>query len=273
MLPRRNAMSAIRQPAVAGLFYPEKPAELQQVIKRLLEHAHPTVATPPKALIVPHAGYIYSGSTAAEAFATLRQRADKIRRVVLLGPSHRVGFGGIAFCSADFYRTPLGDIPVDQSAFVAISNLPNVGMLDRAHSQEHCLEVQLPFLQTILRDFSLVPLVVGDVDHDDVARVLEKLWGGDETLILISSDLSHYHDYATAHALDKRTCSAIEQCLPDAIGDEQACGRVPVKGLLALARRKHLHIHTLALCNSGDTAGDRNRVVGYGAWAFYESEP
>lgn len=266
-------MSAIRQPAVAGLFYPEKPAELQQVIERLLQGAPQPATRHPKALIVPHAGYIYSGSTAAQAFATLQQQADDIRRVVLLGPSHRVGFRGIAFCSSDFYRTPLGDVPVDQSAFVAISNLPNVGMLDRAHAQEHCLEVQLPFLQMVLQNFSVVPLVVGDVDYDDVARVLEKLWGGDETLILISSDLSHYLDYDTASTLDTRTCSAIEHCQPDAIGDEQACGRIPVKGLLALARRKHLQIETLALCNSGDTAGDRNRVVGYGAWAFYEPAP
>lgn len=263
-------MTHIREPAVAGLFYPEKAVELQQVIETLLQAApHPATAHP-KALIVPHAGYIYSGSTAAQAFATLQSQADTIKRVVLLGPSHRVGFRGIAFCSADCYRTPLGDVPVDQSAFVAISNLPNVGMLDRAHSQEHCLEVQLPFLQMILPEFSVVPLIVGDVDYDDVARVLEKLWGGDETLILISSDLSHYHDYDTARALDGRTCDAIEHCQPDAIGYEQACGRVPVNGLLAVARRKQLQIETLALCNSGDTAGDRSRVVGYGAWAFHE---
>ena len=263
-------MSDIRQPAVAGMFYPEKPAELQQVIESLLQAAPHPVTEHPKALIEPHAGYIYSGSTAAQAFSTLQHQADSIRRVVMLGPSHRVGFRGIAFCSADYYRTPLGDVPVDQSAFVAISNLPNVGMLDRAHTQEHCLEVQLPFLQMVLHDFSVVPLVVGDVDYDDVARVLEKLWGGDETLILISSDLSHYHDYETASQLDAQTCAAIERCQPDAIGDEQACGRIPVKGLLAIARRKHMQIDTLALCNSGDTAGDRSRVVGYGAWAFYE---
>ena len=226
--------------------------------------------SPPKAIIAPHAGYIYSGSTAAQAYATLLSDAGAIRRDVLLGPSHRVGFRGIAFCSADFYRTPLGDIPVDQSAFVAISDLPNVGMLDRAHAQEHCLEVQLPFLQMILQDFSVVPLVVGDVDDDDVARVLERLWGDEHTLILISSDLSHYHDYETASQLDGRTCNAIEHCQPEAIGEEQACGRIPVKGLLTVARRKQLQIDTLALCNSGDTAGDHSRVVGYGAWAFYE---
>lgn len=263
-------MTSVRQPAVAGLFYPEKSAELQQVIEGLLRDAPHPETPPPKALIVPHAGYVYSGSTAAHAFATLRNQADTIRRVVLLGPSHRVGFRGIAFCSSDFYRTPLGDVPVDQSAFVAISNLPNVGLLDRAHSQEHSLEVQLPFLQKVLHKFTVVPLVVGDVSYDDVAKVLDTLWGGDETLILISSDLSHYLDYDSASSLDARTCSAIEHCQPDAIGEDQACGRIPVKGLLALARRRNLQIETLALCNSGDTAGDRRRVVGYGAWALYE---
>lgn len=266
-------MHAIRQPAVAGLFYPDKPAELQQVIVSLLQKSSHTPRPMPKALIVPHAGYIYSGGTAAEAFSTLERGARSIRRVVLLGPSHRVGFRGIAFCSADFYRTPLGDIPVDQSAFVAISNLSGVSLLDRAHTQEHSLEVQLPFLQTLLQDFSVVPLVVGDADYEDVATVLETLWGGDETLILISSDLSHFHDYETASALDQRTCSAIQHCQPDSIGDEQACGRIPVKGLLALARRKSLRIETLALCNSGDTAGDRERVVGYGAWALFGNHP
>lgn len=262
-------MHSVRPPAVAGLFYPENPAALQRVVESLLDQAPVTAAGAPKALIVPHAGYIYSGSTAARAFRTLQGHADTIRRVVLLGPSHRVGFHGIAFCSADYYQTPLGDIPVDQSAFVAISNLPGVGLLDRAHAHEHCLEVQLPFLQKVLHDFTLVPLVVGDVDYDDVAAVLETLWGGDETLILISSDLSHYLDYDNASRLDARTCSAIEHCQPAAIGETQACGRIPVQGLLTLARRKQLRIDTLGLCNSGDTAGDRQRVVGYGAWAFY----
>lgn len=266
-------MNVVRAPAVAGLFYPEDPAQLQTTVARFLADEPRATESCPKALIVPHAGYIYSGSTAARAFATLKQHASEIRRVVLLGPSHRVGFRGIAFCSADFFRTPLGDIPVDQSAFVAISGLPHIGLLDRAHAHEHCLEVQLPFLQTLLTDFSIVPLVVGDVGSHDVAAVLEKLWGGDETLILISSDLSHYLDYDSAHQLDTRTCNAIEHCQPDAIADEQACGRIPVKGLLTLARQKNLVIKTLALCNSGDTAGDKQRVVGYGAWAFYEPIP
>ncbi|HVK98549.1 MAG TPA: AmmeMemoRadiSam system protein B [Dongiaceae bacterium] len=263
-------MSAIREPAVAGLFYPEKPQELQQVINGFLNSAPHSRLTPPKAVVVPHAGYIYSGSTAALAYAALEPHAQAIRRVVLLGPSHRVGFRGIAFCSADSYRTPLGLVPVDQSAFVSISDLPNIGMLDRAHAQEHSLEVQLPFLQSVLKDFTLVPLVVGDVDPADVARVLERLWGGPETLIVISSDLSHYHDYTTAQELDAATCRAVETCHPEHIGYEQACGRIPLNGLLQLAQRKQLHVTTLGLCNSGDTAGDRQRVVGYGAWAFSE---
>lgn len=263
-------MTDIREPAVAGLFYPEKPQELQQVIQRFLEAApHPRQATP-KALVVPHAGYIYSGGTAARAYALLEDHAREIRRVVLLGPSHRVGFRGIAFCSADSYKTPLGLVPVDPSAFVAISSLPHIGLLDRAHAQEHSLEVQLPFLQSVLHDFTLVPLVVGDVDPEDVAQVLEKLWGGPETLIVVSSDLSHYHDYRTAQTLDSTTCNAVEQCQPERIGHEQACGRIPLNALLRVARRRQLHVTTLGLCNSGDTAGDRDRVVGYGAWAFSE---
>jgi len=263
-------VSDIREPAVAGLFYPEKTQELQQVINGFLETAPHSHLDRPTAIVVPHAGYVYSGSMAARAYVTLEHHAREIRRVVLLGPSHRVGFRGIAFCSADSYKTPLGLIPVEQSAFVAISNLPNVGMLDRAHAQEHSLEVQLPFLQSVLRDFTLVPLVVGDVKPEDVTRVLEKLWGGPETLIVISSDLSHYHDYATARELDAETFHAVESCRPDQIGYEQACGRIPLNGLLQLAQRKHLKVTTLGLCNSGDTAGDRQRVVGYGAWAFSE---
>lgn len=263
-------MNAVREPAVAGLFYPANAKELQQVVQQFLDDTHPTFEQRPKAIVAPHAGYIYSGSTAAQAYATLRHNAHEIKRVVLLGPSHRVGFRGIAFCSADAYLTPLGPVKVDQSAFVAISDLPQVGMLDRAHEQEHSLEVQLPFLQAVLKDFSVVPLVVGDVEYDAIARVLERLWGGPETLIVISSDLSHYHDYATARRIDSDTCKAVEHLQPDAIGYDQACGRTPLNGLLELARQKHLRVETLGLCNSGDTAGDRSRVVGYGAWAFYE---
>lgn len=275
-------MTSIRNPAVAGLFYPGNEKALANAIEKYLSSAtvnkndsalHLTAPQQktPKAIIVPHAGYQYSGATAAQAFHALLLPNQHIRRVVLLGPSHRVGFKGIAFCSSDYFRTPLGDVPVDHSALVAISDLPDVGLLDRAHEQEHSLEVQLPFLQKTLADFKLVPLVVGDADTTTVARVIERLWGDESTLFVISSDLSHYHDYQTAQRLDTATCDAIERLLPDAIGFEQACGRNPVKGLLEVAAQKRLQVHTLALCNSGDTSGDHERVVGYGAWGFWES--
>ncbi|MBA54290.1 MAG: AmmeMemoRadiSam system protein B [Pseudomonadales bacterium] len=270
-------MRTVREPAVAGLFYPDNPQVLDNDIDKYLSGAPANEndsvkhLKTPKAIIVPHAGYVYSGLTAAKAFNELLPSADKIRRVVLLGPSHRVGFEGIAFCSSDFFRTPLGEIPIDHSALVAISDLSNVGLLDRAHEQEHSLEVQLPFLQKVLRDFKLVPLVVGDTDTQTVARVIERLWGDDSTLFVISSDLSHYHDYRTAQRMDSATCNAIEHLAADAIGFEQACGRNPVKGLLDVARHRHMDVKTLAMCNSGDTSGDHDRVVGYGAWGFWEA--
>lgn len=281
-------MRSVREPAVAGLFYPDNPDILTEAVEKYVsgptENANdydlcfPTTqprwpfASSPKAIIVPHAGYVYSGSTAGKAFHELAKAANKIKRVVLLGPSHRVGFQGIAFCSADFFRTPLGDIPVDHSAMVAISDLPQVGLLDRAHDQEHSLEVQLPFLQTVLSDFKLVPLVVGDADKRTVADVIERLWGDDSTLFVISSDLSHYNDYSTAQHMDTLTSEAIEFLQPDDISDDQACGRNPVKGLLEVARHKHMKVKTLGLCNSGDTSGDKERVVGYGAWALWETQ-
>jgi AmmeMemoRadiSam system protein B len=272
-------MNTIRHSAVAGLFYPEDAETLREAVETYLHpketnencfYLEPQAA--PKAIIVPHAGYVYSASTAADAFRILIPYADKMKRVVLLGPSHRVGFEGIAFCSADYFRTPLGDVEIDHSAFARISDIPYVGILNQAHKQEHSLEVQLPFLQTILPSFKLVPLVVGDINKETIATVLNALWGGDETLIVISSDLSHYHDYDTARQLDSKTSHAIEQMQPGDIEYDQACGRNPINGLLHLGKQKHLRAKTLALCNSGDTAGDKNRVVGYGAWAFWEPQ-
>ncbi len=260
-------MAQIREPAVAGMFYPDDPVLLQQQIDQLL--ATDTAATePPKALIVPHAGYIYSGPVAASAYAQLAPVRHRIRRVVLLGPAHRVAFNGLAASSAGYFETPLGVVPVDQVAQEKILMLPQVHVRDDAHAQEHSLEVQLPFLQTVLDQFKLIPLVVGDASHEEVAEVLEALWDGDETLIVISSDLSHYHDYQTAKRLDTATSQAIEQLRPEAISYDQACGRNPVNGLLLAARHHHLHATTLDLRNSGDTAGTRDRVVGYGAYAF-----
>ena len=262
---------SIRQPAVSGLFYPDDPETLRQSVSGFLAQAKRVEREPPKAIIVPHAGYIYSGPVAASAYARLAAGADTIRRVVLLGPSHRVPFYGLALCGDSSYRTPLGDIPIDQASEKELLELPQVVKLDAAHVNEHSLEVQLPFLQFLLDDFELVPLVVGDAESEQVAEVLERLWGGPETLIVISSDLSHYHDYATAQEMDRATSAAIVGLHPEQLGYEDACGRIPVAGLLRLARQRGLEGELLDLRNSGDTAGDRQRVVGYGAYAFFRA--
>jgi hypothetical protein len=192
-----------------------------------------------------------------------------VHRVVLLGPAHRVAFRGLAASSATAFRTPLGDIPLDAAALESLRALPQVRVLDQAHALEHSLEVQLPFLQTVLKDFALVPLVVGDATYAEVAEVLEKLWGGAETLIVISSDLSHYHDYATAQRMDTATSQAIAALQPERIDYENACGRTPVGGLLTAARAHGLHAEIVDLRNSGDTAGPRDQVVGYGAYVLH----
>ncbi len=263
-------MTHIRRAAVAGLFYPEDPEELASAVKHLLADA-PLPATArgtPKALIVPHAGYIYSGPVAASAYARLRTLAGKAKRVVLLGPCHRVPLRGLAVSGADAFETPLGVVPVDKSAVADALSLPQVRIFEATHANEHSLEVHLPFLQETLGEFALVPIVVGDASAEEVAEVLERLWGGPETIVVVSSDLSHYHDYESARQIDATTCRAIEALDPGDIGFEQACGGVAVGGLLTVARRRALDVVTLDLRNSGDTAGDRRRVVGYGAWMF-----
>jgi MEMO1 family protein len=261
----------IRQPVVAGLFYPAEAETLRRMVQGFLDQAAVAGATP-KALIAPHAGYIYSGPVAASVYARLAAGRKSIHRVVLLGPSHRVPFHGLAVSSAASFRTPLGDIPIDRQMVAQVMELPQVVLLDDAHADEHSLEVQLPFLQLLLEDFELVPLVVGDAGGEEVAEVLQRLWGGPETLIVISSDLSHYHDYPTARRMDQSTSEAIINLHPEALGYEDACGRAPVSGLLLQARRLGLHGELVDLRNSGDTAGDKTRVVGYGAYAFSEPE-
>ncbi|MCB2102666.1 MAG: AmmeMemoRadiSam system protein B [Rhodobacterales bacterium] len=264
-------MGWIRQPAVAGMFYPGDPRALDSQVHALLSAASvPQGAPVPKALIAPHAGYVYSGPTAAEAYARLAPARGVITRVVLLGPCHRVPVRGLALSGAEGFATPLGTVPVDAAAVAAIADLPQVQVFDETHAQEHSLEVHLPFLQTVLGEFSLVPLVVGQAPADEIADVLERLWGGPETLIVVSSDLSHYLPYDACREIDARTCSAIEALDIGAIGRDQACGRIPVGGLLEVARRRGLAVETLDLRTSGDTAGDKARVVGYGAWAFTE---
>ncbi len=260
-------MSKIRQPAVAGMFYPAEPETLRRTVERYLAEAK-ALPDRPKAIIVPHAGYVYSGAVAASAYKAVENIADQVRRVVLLGPAHRVPFRGLALSSADCFATPLGEVPLDKAAESDLADLPQVKVFDDAHALEHSLEVQLPFLQEVLGSFTLVPLVVGDTTDEAVAEVLERLWDGRETLIVISSDLSHYHDYETARRLDEATCKAIEHLQPEAIRPHDACGRLPVNGLLLAARRHGLKATTVDLRNSGDTAGPHDQVVGYGAWIF-----
>ncbi len=260
-------MASVRNPAVAGLFYPGDPRELRGMLADYL-NAVSAGGVVPKAIIAPHAGYVYSGPIAATAYARLKPARGHITRVVLLGPAHRVGFHGLALSSADCFQTPLGRITVDREAIEKISRLPQVRVMDAAHAQEHSLEVHLPFLQEVLGEFKLVPLVVGDAGAGEVGEVLDLLWGGPETLIVVSSDLSHYHDYRTAQQLDRATSQAIEQLRPEDIQYDHACGRNPVNGLLHVARRRGLKAKTIDLRNSGDTAGSQDRVVGYGAYVF-----
>jgi len=265
---------------VAGAFYPADAAALARDIQAYLDAvdaraggAQQSHDHPPKAVIAPHAGYIYSGPVAAYAYAPLAPLRGTVKRVVLLGPCHRVAVRGVALSSADAFRTPLGDVAVDHGLDTALSALPQVQVYDATHAMEHSLEVQVPFLQAVLGDFKLLPMVVGDATAQEIADVLEAVWGGPETLIVISSDLSHYLDYDSARAADQRTCHAIETLDGQDIGRDQACGRVPVKGLLEIAKRRGLSVETLDLRNSGDTAGPRDRVVGYGSWAFWERTP
>ena len=256
-----------RPAAVAGMFYPQDANELQHWIETALLRAR-TEAVPAKAMVVPHAGYIYSGQVAAVIYARLKNAVEPISRVVLIGPAHRVGFNGIAIPSVTGFATPLGNVPLDSDSMQLISQLPEVHVFDSAHAQEHCLEVQLPFLQVALQDFQLLPLLVGNTSPETVSEVLELIWGDKETIILISSDLSHFHDYATASELDRRTSQLIELGEEKALSAEMACGYLPLRGLLIAAKHHRLIAKTVALQNSGDTAGSRDRVVGYGAYVF-----
>ncbi len=263
-------MSAVRSPAVAGMFYPADPRQLAHEVQGFLAEAQPQTLIP-KALIVPHAGYIYSGAVAASAYATLKDIAPRIRRVVLLGPTHRVAVRGLALPDAQAFDTPLGRVMLDTKGISAIAHLPQVVISGEVHAQEHSLEVQLPFLQSVLADFTLLPLAVGSATADEVAEVLETVWGGEETLIVISSDLSHYLPYATAQHVDGQTADDIlKLCL--SLNHEQACGATPISGLIIAARKHHLKPHLLDLRNSGDTAGSRDQVVGYAAFAFTGGE-
>lgn len=265
-------MKSIRPPAVAGTFYPGRPEDLAAEVAALLAtaRAHCANEPAPKAIIAPHAGYIYSGPIAASAYARLEPVRGRITRVVLFGPVHRVPVNGLALPGSDALATPLGEIPVDAEALARVAGLPQVTVSAEAHALEHSLEVHLPFLQAALDNWMVVPFAVGTATAKEIAEVLDALWGGPETLIVVSSDLSHYLGYRDAQAIDRATAQAILDLRTD-ISHEQACGGTPVNGLVLAARRRRLTPQLLDLRNSGDTAGDRKRVVGYGAFAFYEA--
>lgn len=264
--------STTRPAAVAGVFYPAEPGALRSGIARWLSEASlaPVAgrASAPKLLVVPHAGHVYSGPVAARAYALLEPWRDRIARVVLLGPTHRVAVRGLATPTVSAFDTPLGPVAVDRAAIAALADLPQVAANDRAHAHEHSLEVQLPFLQAVLGRFSIVPIAVGRASAGEVAEVLERLWGGDETLVVVSSDLSHYLPYAQARVVDSATVERI-LALDSNLDHEQACGADPLNGALQVARARGLTPQLLDLRNSGDTAGDRARVVGYGAIGFW----
>lgn len=262
------ARSATRAPAVAGLFYPADAQQLAHNIKHLLMHARRHELTP-KAIIVPHAGYQYSGETAATAYATLFSLKAVIKRVILLGPAHRMAVRGLALPDTASFTTPLGSTQVDAEATQAIIGLPQVTLSYEAHALEHSLEVQLPFLQRVLSDFSVLPLAIGQASAEEVAEVLDLLWGGEETLFVISSDLSHYLPYAMAQEVDNATVQSILQ-LKYPVEPDHACGATPIDGLIVASRKYSLTPHLLDLRNSGDTAGSRDQVVGYAAMAFCE---
>ncbi len=259
-----------RPPAVAGTFYPAGPVALRAAVDRAFADAVPADpgAPVPEALVVPHAGYVYSGPVAATAYARLRPGRDRIRRVVLLGPSHRVPLRGLGLSSADAWSTPLGDVELDHDHDDVLLALPQVAVADVAHAPEHSLEVQVPFLQAVLGEFRLLPIIVGDAGPQEVARALELVWGGPETVVVVSTDLSHYHRHRDAVRLDARTASAIVARDGAAIGDRDACGARPLRGLLEAAVQHDLDVEPLDLRTSGDTAGDPTSVVGYGAFAL-----
>jgi AmmeMemoRadiSam system protein B/AmmeMemoRadiSam system protein A len=264
-------MSVVREPVVAGRFYPADPDELRAAIRGFLK-SDPVAGTPPKGIIAPHAGYVYSGPIAGSAYSALRGLRGRIGRVILFGPAHYVRLRGMALPSADVFQTPLGPVPIDREAVERVLALPYIVVNDAAHAREHSLEVHVPFLQEVLGDFQVVPLAVGEVTADEVSAVIELLWGGDETLFVVSSDLSHFHDYQTAVRVDSETSRLIEALRFEELTGERCCGFRPISGMLEAARNRGLRVRRLDLRNSGDTAGPRDRVVGYGAFVVEEAQ-
>ncbi|HUP97330.1 MAG TPA: AmmeMemoRadiSam system protein B [Usitatibacter sp.] len=264
-------MNRIRPAALAGSFYPGESTALAAEVAGYLGNAPGSRARAPKAIIAPHAGYMYSGAVAGSIYARLAPLAGVVTRVVLAGPAHRVYVSGAAVPSVEAFASPLGTIALDVAAIAKLRALPFVEENDSAHAREHSLEVHLPFLQSVLGDFALVPVVVGDASPDEMALLFETVWGGRETLIVVSSDLSHYLPYESARGRDRDTARAIVE-LQASLVSEEACGAAPINGLLRAARSRGMAAELVDLRNSGDTAGGTDRVVGYGAFAFTERD-
>ena len=269
---RMDRPMTTRPPTIAGTFYPASPSALNVLLDRCWRQRKAVDSPAPKAIIAPHAGLVYSGPIAASAYAPLAAARDTIERVVLLGPSHHFGFDGFAIPATSSWATPLGIVPIDQEALAAVADRADVTVSDRVHEPEHSLEIHLPLLQRVLSDFKLVPIAVGRTTPAACGALLATLWGGDETRIVISSDLSHFFDQATAERVDAQTTAAIERLDAEGVLSEDACGRYPICGLLSEARRRGMRMQTVDVRTSGDTAGDKRRVVGYGSYLFWSGE-
>jgi AmmeMemoRadiSam system protein B len=261
-----------RRPAVAGSFYPGESKELKTAVDALLSRAERSREPGLAGIIAPHAGYIYSGPIAAKAFATLAATDAVFRRVLLVGPAHYVPVSGVAAPSSAAFATPLGKIPLDRDAIASLVEAGLVSIDDRAHAREHSLEVELPFLQTVLGQFTLIPLLAGDVEPTQVAAIIDAVLDK-RTLLVVSTDLSHYLGYASAQQRDLATAETIEHLAFDRLGPYDACGFAALNGALCAASGRQWRVRRLDLRNSGDTRGDRGSVVGYGAWAFLSAQP
>jgi hypothetical protein len=263
----------IRQPAVAGLFYPDDAGALRDLIAGFLGDPPPDDAESPKAVIAPHAGFRFSGPTAGHAYRALLPRRGTVERVVVVGPAHRVRLSGVGLSSARAWATPLGNLELDISTCADLSELPGVVVSDAAHAPEHSIEVHLPFVREVFGEVPIVPLVVGGTDRNQVASVLDAVWGGPETAIVVSSDLSHYLDDTSARVRDRATSHAIVEARAADVGPHEACGFLPIGGLLTSALRHRLGLRPLSLTTSADTAGEPTRVVGYGSFALLPLPP
>ena len=260
-------MALLRNPSVANQFYPGDANELHTMLNSYI--ADPEANIRPKAIIAPHAGYIYSGIVAGKTYSYLKSLRQVIKKVTLFGPAHRFGFNGIATSGVDFFATPLGNIPVSKTLIEKSHTLDFVHHEERAFNGEHCLEVQLPFLQTFLQQFEIAPFIISNCSSDKVAMLMEMLWGDQQTLIVISSDLSHFLNYEDCVKKDRITAKHIMQFQYDKLDYSEACGRTPIQGLLRVAQKKQMQIKQISVINSGDTAGDKQHVVGYGGWLLY----